>query len=317
MNCLCCGKPLHTDNNFGWHKRCIKRFFGTSKLPKIELDEAALELLATQSTKKGFTIPGVQKKLSLHLQRGQGTTPRLTLINYSAEYIIKPQVEQFKALPESEHLVMRMAHAVGIATVPHALIQSKNSYAYITKRIDRVDGKDGAAKLAMEDFCQLGQRLTEHKYQGSYERCCKIIEKYSDRSKLDLTEFFIRLVFFYITGNSDMHLKNFSLIETFVGSKRYVLSAAYDLLPVKVNIPADKEDFALAMNGKKTKIRKNDFFKFAESVGISKDIAEKLIKQLVDKKNMLQSMCMESLLPNDMKQAFSDLIEKRCLILMS
>jgi len=259
MNCLCCGKTLRTKNESGWHKSCIQKFFGTTQLPKIDLDDDTLALLAIKSTSQGLTVPGVQKKLSLHLLV-DGNTPRLTIVDYPTGYILKPQVEQFVALPESEHLVMRMADAVGIATVPHALIKNGNTYAYITKRIDRVFKKDRLEKLAMEDFCQLGLRLTQDKYHGSYEQCGKIIKQYSERSKLDLTELFIRLVFFYITGNSDMHLKNFSLIETEVGSKQYVLSAAYDLLPVKVNMPEDKEDFALAMNGKKTNIQKKDFF---------------------------------------------------------
>jgi len=273
-------------------------------------------MLAINSIDKGYTVPGVQKKLSLHLL-SEGDTLRLTLVNYPTGYILKPQVEQFEALPESEHLVMCMADAVGIATVPHALIQNGNTYAYITKRIDRVFYKDHVEKLAMEDFCQLDSRLTRDKYHGSYEQCGKIIKRFSERSKLDLSELFIRIVFFYITGNSDMHLKNFSLIETAVGSMQYVLSAAYDLLPVKVNMPEDEEDFALAMNGKKMNIRKKDFFLFAENIGITKNAAQKMITQLVAQKDKLQSMCMESYLPDHLKISFSKLIEERCSVLMS
>ncbi|MGD9605673.1 MAG: HipA domain-containing protein [Bacilli bacterium] len=316
MNCLCCGKTLRTENESSWHKNCIRKFFGTSQIPQIELNDSTLEMLATENIGKGYTVPGVQKKLSLHLML-EGGTPRLTLVNYPTGYILKPQVEQFKALPESEHLVMCMANAVGIATVPHALVPIGNTYAYITKRIDRVFYKDRVEKLAMEDFCQLGLRLAQDKYHGSYEQCGKIIKQYSERSKLDLSELFIRIVFFYIIGNSDMHLKNFSLIETAVGSMQYVLSAAYDLLPVKVIMPEDEEDFALAMNGKKKNILKKDFFLFAENMGISKDTAQKMISKLVVQKDKLQSMCMESYLPEHMKKSFSELIEKRCFVLMN
>ncbi len=315
MKCLCCGKTLRTENESGWHKSCIKNFFGTTKLPQIEINESTLESLAIESTSKGFTIPGVQKKLSLHLLL-EGGTSRLTLVNYPNGYILKPQVDQFEALPESEHLVMCMADAVGISTVPHALIQNGNTYAYITKRIDRIFYKDRVEKLAMEDFCQLDYRLTRDKYHGSYEQCGKIIKRFSERSKLDLSELFIRIVFFYITGNSDMHLKNFSLIEMVVGSMQYVLSAAYDLLPVKVIMPEDEEDFALALNDKKTNIRRKDFFMFAENIGITKQTAQKMIFQLVAQKEKLQLMCMESYLPNHLKTSFSELIEKRCSVLM-
>ena len=136
MNCLCCGKPLKLDNEYGWHKSCIKHFFGTETLPEVEFDNDTLNLLASETTNQGFTVPGVQKKLLLHLM-SDGKKPRLTLVNFPTGYILKPQVEEFKALPESEQLIMSMADKVGISTVPHALIKNKTGLAYITKRIDR------------------------------------------------------------------------------------------------------------------------------------------------------------------------------------
>ena len=224
MNCLCCGKPIKDNNeSSGWHKPCIKKFFMTNAIPKIEITDSVLKELAKESTNKGYTIPGVQKKLSLHLSNE--TYPRLTVVNSPTGYILKPQVKEFRALPECEHLVMSMADKAKIITVPHALVKSKDTYAYITKRIDRIFSKDSNVKnithvklIAMEDFCQLDLRLTQDKYKGSYERCGNIIKKYSYRSGLDMTELFYRLVFSFIVGNSDMHLKNFSLIETQSGS---------------------------------------------------------------------------------------------------
>ena len=250
MNCLCCGKPLRTENETGWHKACIKRFFMTETLPEIDIDEQVLTQLATESIQKGYTVPGVQKKMSLHLF-SQTKKPRLTLINYPSGYILKPQVEEFDSLPEAEQLVMTMADSIGISTVPHALMKGKGQFAYITKRVDRIFEKNDVKMLAMEDFCQLDLRLTQDKYRGSYERCAKIISKYSSRKGLDMTELYLRLLFSFVVGNSDMHLKNFSLIETGEGSGKYVLSPAYDLLPVNVVMPEDKEQFALALNGKK------------------------------------------------------------------
>ena len=274
MNCLCCGKPLRTENtDSGWHKSCIKRFFGTAELPEIAIDEAAFETLAAESTNKGYTVPGVQKKLSLHLF-SEGNTPRLTLVNYPTGLYPEAADSEFEALPQSEHLVMCMADTAGISTVPHALIMEKDSLAYITKRVDRIFTKNNMQMLAMEDFCQLDLRLTQDKYKGSYERCAKIIERYSSRKGLDITELYLRLVFSFLVGNSDMHLKNFSLIETEEGSEKYVLSPAYDLLPVNVIMPEDKEQFALAMNGKKTHIRRKDFLVFAEKCGMTRSSAE-------------------------------------------
>ena len=314
MNCFCCGKPLNTENDNGWHKACIKRFFGTAHIPEIEIDEKALESLAAQSTSKGLTVPGVQKKLSLHLST-DNHNPRHTLVNYPTGYILKPQVKEFECLPEAEQLVMCMAEATGISTVPHALIKSGDKLAYITKRIDRVFEKTETKMLAMEDFCQLDLRVTADKYKGSYERCAKVIGRYSSQIGLDMAELFMRLVFSFVVGNSDMHLKNFSLIETDESSNTFVLSPAYDLLPVNVIMPEDTEEFALALNGKKTHIRKKDFFVFAEECGISKASAEKMIAKIVSMKPKYIDMCNGSLLPYHLKERFAELIEQRCRIL--
>lgn len=314
MNCFCCGKPLKTDNDNGWHKACIKRFFGIAHIPEIEIDEKTLESLAAQSISKGLTVPGVQKKLSLHLST-DNHNPHLTLVNYPTGYILKPQMREFECLPEAEQLVMTMADATGISTVPHALIKSGDNLAYITKRIDRLFGKTDIKMLAMEDFCQLDLRVTADKYKGSYERCAKVIGRYSSQIGLDMAELFMRLVFSFVVGNSDMHLKNFSLIETGEASNTYVLSPAYDLLPVNVIMPEDTEEFALALNGKKTHIRKKDFFVFAEECGISKASAEKMIAKIVSKKPKYIDMCNGSLLPDHLKERFAELIEQRCNVL--
>lgn len=310
MNCYCCGKPLKTDHGSHWHKTCIKSFFGTSVLPELEISDSTLELLALKCTDKGLTVPGVQKKLSLHLL-SDGTNSKLTLVNYPTGYILKPQVDAFTALPEAEQLVMSMADITGISTVPHALI-CPDRYAYITKRVDRIFDSSGIRQLAMEDFCQLNYRLTQDKYRSSCERCAKVIEKYSSRKMLDMSELFLRLVFCYIVGNSDMHLKNFSLIETEEGTNEYVLSPAYDLLPVNIIMPEDKEELALPMNGKKQNLRKKDFFVFADECGIESSAATKMIKKIVSLKEKYIQMCDESLLPEHLKVSLSELILHRC-----
>ena len=312
MNCLCCGKPLKEPvPASGWHPACIRRFFGTKTLPEIELTDEALTLLAEKAVQKGHTVPGVQKKLSLHLSMEH--TPRLTMVDYPTGYILKPQVPEFRALPEAEHLVMRMAAAAGLSVVPHALVRLKDGYAYLTRRVDRVHGEDEAVvqMLAMEDLCQLDLRLTQDKYRGSYERCVKVIQRYSSRPGLDLSELFLRLVFCFLTGNSDMHLKNFSLIETAPESGIYVLSPAYDLLPVNVIMPEDKEEFALTMNGKKTNLRRNDFLLFAEAAGIPRKAAETMIRKMTDFVPAWLKLSDESLLPPDLKQALNELIQAR------
>lgn len=314
MNCLCCDKPLKTqDTPYQWHKRCIKNFFGTNKFPDIDVSEEILNQLAIDSTTKGYTVPGVQKKLSLHLTTG--TEPRLTLVNYPTGYILKPQTAEYSALPEMEYLVMQMAKASGIKTVPFALVKlasQNDAFAYITKRIDRENGQ----MLAMEDFCQLEGRLTEDKYRGSYERCGKIVSKYSANPGLDLAEMYFRIIFSFAVGNSDMHLKNFSLIETSQGSEEYILSAAYDMLSTNVVIPEDTEQLALTTNGKKHNLHRKDFLILAETIGVAPKSAEKIIDKIVKMTPEYIAMCKASYMPDNMKASLEKLITERMEVLM-
>lgn len=254
MRCLCCGKEIKEtakpeEKNSLWHNRCIKSFFGTNKMPILDISEEQLEKLVNSMVDKGLTVPGVQKKLSLHLSNE--SEARLTIVNYPTGYILKPQTEEYDCLPEFENLAMKLAGIVAIPTVPNALIKVGNKYAYITKRIDRDIKGDSVDLYAMEDFCQISNRLTQDKYKGSYESCGRIIKKYSMYPGLDLSELFLRVVFSYVIGNSDMHLKNFSLREVVPASRKFCLSSAYDMLPVNVIMPEDEEEFALTLNGKK------------------------------------------------------------------
>jgi len=322
MNCLCCGRPLLDSSgkeelSSGWHDLCVKKFFGTGKLPDIDITEEALLKIAVESTIKGYTVPGVQKKLSLHLMTG--SEPGLTLIDYPTGFILKPQTAEYRALPEAEFLVMQMAEATGIKIVPFALVRmtaNQDSFAYITKRIDRIlpsNKNKQTQMLAMEDFCQLDGRLTQDKYRGSYERCAKIITEHSMIPGLDLSELFLRIVFSYAIGNSDMHLKNFSLIETKPGCKEYVLSAAYDMLPANVVIPEDTEQLALTLNGKKSNLNRNDFMVFAATCGIPAKSAEKMIHKIASMKSIYLSLCRSSYLPESMKKTLEKLIAERAL----
>jgi len=324
MNCLHCGKPIIDSGSAiekcsSWHDKCIKKFFGTTKLPEIDVSEKVIEELALKSTTKGYTVPGVQKKISLHLTKGNN--PRLTLINYPTGFIIKPQTEEFIALPEAEYLVMQMAVTTGIKTVPFALVKmpsQNDKFAYITRRIDRILPRAKTNKtqmLAMEDFCQLDGRLTQDKYRGSYERCAKLITKYSTQLGLDLSELFLRIVFSFVIGNSDMHLKNFSLIETAEGINEYILSDAYDMIPVNVVLPEDNEQLALTLNGKKQNVRKKDFLEFSATIRVPANSAEKMISKIISMEDKYISMCRNSYIPDYMKELLENLIRERILIL--
>ena len=314
MNCLYCGKTIvpsasASEKGWQWHKKCIKAFFHTKELPILDITNDQLKMLVDKTVNEGLTVPGVQKKLSLHLSIDLNT--RLTIVNYPTGYILKPQTEEFDNMPEFEDLAMRLAESMGIQTVPHALIKLNEEYAYITKRIDRELGKNKVQLYAMEDFCQLSYRLTQDKYKGSYEQCGRIIKKYSVDLGLDLSELFLRVLASFIIGNSDMHLKNFSLIETEVGNRQFHLSKAYDMLPVNIIMPEDQEELALTLNGKKRNIQKKEFRLFSESCGIPQKAARHMIERICSLKDKLLEQVDSAYLPETEKEKLKELISDR------
>ena len=275
----------------------------------LDITEEQLVQLANDTVNQGLTVPGVQRKMSIHLSTDIDT--KLTIVDYPTGYILKPQTKEYENLPEYEDLSMRMAEIAGIQTVPHALMRMNDQYAYITRRIDRdIQGKQ-ITMYAMEDFCQLAERLTADKYRGSYELCARIIKRHSILPGFDLSELFLRVVFSFLTGNSDMHLKNFSLREQESGKRNFCLSKAYDMLPVNVIIPEDQEQLALTLNGKKRNIRKKDFISFAEKCDIPVKSAEKIIRKVCSLKEDFIKACDESYLSEMKKEEMKLLITCR------
>ena len=250
----------------------------------------------------------MQKKLSLGIE-GSGNSTRLTVVGLWGKFLLKPPSDEYSALPENEDTIMNMASVLNIPVVPHALIRLlSGELAYITRRIDR-DEDDG--KIAMEDFCQISERLTEDKYKGSVERFGKLLRKHSIYPGLDLINLFERVVFNFIAGNSDMHLKNYSIIETPKGMR---FSPAYDLLSTILVIPEDLEESALTINGKKSNLKKTDFNTLAESMGIGRAAYLKVYKKIIRAEDKLSAVIDSGRLPEIMKKKLKEIIEIRMSI---
>ena len=238
--CLYCYEPL-ADGEVDYHARCSRKIFGVSNAPELPYSRAELQSLAEQVIRSQTTLTGVQPKLSLDFDRMSRTPKRFTIVGLCGRYILKPQTDTYRALPEVEDLTMHLAEIAKIEVVPHSLIRfNDGELCYITRRVDRT--KDGA-KIAMEDMCQITERLTEDKYKGSHERIAKAIEQYSSVSKLDLVKYWEQVLFSWIVGNADMHLKNYSLYAP--DGDTYQLTPAYDLLSTALVLPEDTEELAL------------------------------------------------------------------------
>ena len=192
--CYICGKNNKTSSE-SYHSNCLKKLFNSTKIPVFNYSQEDLNELAKKTIIDRISVPGVQPKLSLHLEKGNKSNSRLTLVGLEGNYILKPQTPDWPFMPESEHFTMLFARLCNIDTAEFGLIPLKDKkLAYITKRMDR--NKTGL--VHMEDFCQLTNKQTSQKYHGSMEQIAKGIIKFSDNFGLDLIKFFQITVFCYL-----------------------------------------------------------------------------------------------------------------------
>lgn len=159
----------------------------------------------------------------------------------------------------------------------------------------------------MEDMCQLSERLTEDKYKGSYERIAKLIREYSSAPLLDIVNFWEVVVFSWLTGNADMHLKNFSLFNP---KAAYMLTPAYDLLSTAIAMPEDEEELALTLDGKKKEIKREDFEKAMRDSGVDDKAITNLFNKFEKALPKWYSIIKESFLPTEQQTKYRELIER-------
>lgn len=303
-NCFYCYQGLAADEK-DFHPNCSAKFFGEKDLPIFELSRKDMEDVALTFISRHAAVTGVQPKLSLDFVSDKGAK-RLTVVGLWGNYILKPQSQNFEQLPENEDLTMHLAEIAEIKTVPHSLIRMRDgSLAYITKRIDRHKKR----KLHMEDMCQLTGHLTEHKYRGSYEQIGKAITTFSKDPGLDLTKYAEILLFSFIIGNADMHLKNFSILHK--DKPGPVLSPAYDLLSTVIVNPDDKEETALTLNGKKNRITRKDFIALFNNLRLLPRQQENVFERILRCENKWLAFINQSFLSPSMQAQYKELIQLR------
>ncbi len=289
-----------------FHPACARRFFGTQGVPALTYTRADMDVLAKEVIATQTTLTGVQPKISLHMLNHEGSK-RLTVVGLWGGYIFKPQTEDYPHLPEVEDLTMHLAEQSKINVVPHSLIRlADGELGYITRRIDRLTDE---TKVAMEDMCQLSERPTEYKYKSSYEQVAKVIARYSATPVLDLMRYYELLLFCWLTGNNDMHLKNFSLYRP--TNTGYVLTPAYDLLNVAIVNPKDTEELALTLNGKKRKLTRTDFEKAMLGSGINGKVISNIFRKFLRVYPSWESTIRTSFLPQDLQNAYWALVQER------
>ena len=307
--CLYCYQELE-EGQVDYHPACARKFFGSDTAPILPYTRENMSDLARQVIRTSASVTGVQAKMSLDVNRGGKNEPaKFTIVGLWGKYIFKPQSGKYPCLPELEDLTMKMAEAAHIRTARHTLIRlADGELGYLTLRMDR--GRKGE-KISMLDMCQLSNRLTEHKYYGTYQQLADVIKKYSSAPMLDVQRFWEVVLFSWITGNSDMHCKNFSLLDT--GNGEYALSPAYDLLAVLLAAPEDTEEMAMSftVGGAKNGFDRNTFMTAFTQSGISVAVANKMIERLTSYRPLWTKLISQSFLPEKMKDAYCNLLNRR------
>jgi serine/threonine-protein kinase HipA len=306
-SCQICLQPLQS-GEMDIHPACCKKLFGSLQPPAFPYTWDQLNELAGKVIRQHVTVPGVQPKLSMHLERsGKSRTSRLTLVGLAGDYILKPPVALYPEMPELEHLTLCMARSFGIETEECGLLSMEDGQrVFITRRMDRTQG---GAKLHMEDLCQLTDRMTEQKYRGSMEQVGRAVLRYCTNPLFDALRLFELTVFCFLTGNADMHLKNFSVL--YAPDDEIRLAPAYDLLPTVLLLPEDQEETALTLNGRKSKLEYSDFLQFGAALHLTERQIENVLAKLKERLDTGLTFIDQGLCSAEIKMRYRDLVLER------
>jgi serine/threonine-protein kinase HipA len=297
-----CGEKLYSDRGLKLLSPSLKQL-----LP-LEYDSEELREEAMFRAIK-MSIQGVQPKLSAIVNIKEG---KFEIVDKNGKYILKPQHHTFPELPENEDLTMRLAEKAGIEVPLHGMVYSKDkSRVYFIKRFDRKGQKD---KLPVEDFAQLAGLSRETKYNFSMEKLVLIIDEYCTFPAIEKAKLFKLVLFNFLTGNEDMHLKNYSVI---VRNNKVELSPAYDLLNTTIILKPGAEEIALTLKGRKKKLNAELLIKYfgKERCGLSDKIIEKTIKSISSAIPDWKELISISFLSDDMKNKYNSLLDNRIKVL--
>lgn len=305
--CLYCYQTLPKNSQADFHEHCSLEFFGTKEAPILSYTLDQMADLAKNIVERHIAVPGVQPKISLSVIKDTFTdgNNRLTVVGaLGGNYIFKPPSDHYIDMPENEHVTMRIAEAFGMRTVPSSLIRlASGELSYITKRIDRRSTGD---KIHMLDMFQITE--ASDKYRSSMERIGKALTQYSANTLLDKLYFFEISLFCFLTGNNDMHLKNFSMINS---DEQWVLSPAYDLLNVTIINPGDSEEFALTLEGKKKKLKREHFERLGRGLDLTDRQIEGVFKRFSANKVKAIEWIGNSFLSKDYQEKYTGLLNER------
>jgi serine/threonine-protein kinase HipA len=253
-----------------------------------------------------MSIQGVQPKYSAILNIKDQC---FDIVDSSGRYILKPQHDYFESLPENEALTMKLAQIVGLEVPLHGLLYSiDQSMTYFIKRFDR----EKKYKFAVEDFAQLSGHSRETKYDSSLERIVDVVEQYCTFPMIEKVKLLKLTLFNFLTGNEDMHLKNYSLITK---NNIVTLSPCYDLINTTIAQPNTKEEFALPLHGKKNNLKRKDLIDYfaKERLKLNDTIIQKTINEFINIQTTWHETIQISFLNPSLQAHYIALLEERAM----
>ncbi len=282
--------------------KTLRAMFGKPIRPIIPISSGEIAGEA-QKLAGRLSISGVQPKLPLRLDGG-----RLVPGARDGRFILKPQTQAFRELPQNEYLCMRMGRRFGLRVAPCLLLElADGAPAFLVKRFDRFAKGRRVEKLACEDMHQiLGG---PDKYAGSHEQIARVIGEHGTFAPLECQRLFELTIFNFAIGNGDAHRQNFSLLTDENGT--VALSPAYDLVSSRLAIPGEKEELALTVGGRRSRLRRGDFLAFAGRLGIVPEYAGRKLDELVELRGEFRRMIAGSDLSADLRDRLTDIVEAR------
>lgn len=289
---------------------------GLRQLSRTLQDLAPLEFSTEQQIREAasrmekMSIQGVQPKLSAVLQVKQG---RFKVVDTGGQFILKPCPPGYDEVPANEALTMNLADVAGIETPVHGLVYAADeTLTYWVRRFDR---PARGPKLPQEDFAQLLGRSRETKYDSSLEQIVGAVERFTTFPAVEKRKLALLILFCFLTGNEDMHLKNFSLVsrtQSRGGRFTVALSPAYDLLNTTVILNA-REESALPLRGKKRNLTRNDLVSYfcRERCGLAVKVVDRILQQLSQALPEWEALIGRSFLSEGMKKAYLAVLRER------
>lgn len=220
---------------------------------------------------------------------------------------MKPPSLDYPELPENEDVTVRMAAVVGIEVPVHGLLRSVDgSLTHFIKRFDR----EGRGRLLVEDFAQLSGESRETKYDSSMEKVAGVIEQFCTFPAIERVKLLERTLFSFLVGNEDLHLKNFSLITR---NQKVELAPAYDLLNTTIALKNAREELALPLKGKKSRLTHHDFLTYfaRERLQINERVLNDVLSRFSKAMPKWHEWLEKSFLSSEARQRYSATISER------